>query len=135
MVHRLRQVWKTGAQSGEWQLERAGPVEAIDGRAAPHGEWQPQYMFDLAEVVASDLETANHWTSTRPGTRFTTLHVASVVPPDGFAALSETTLRIHRGGLTEVREITDAVDYAQTLRNLFLIALTGADTAKLELFG
>ncbi|MFT4054770.1 MAG: arylamine N-acetyltransferase [Novosphingobium sp.] len=133
-AHRLRRIGEMGGQDGEWLLERAGPVEATDGRPAPHGEWQAQYTFDLAEVVPGDLEMANHWTSTRPDTRFTTLHVASVVLPDGFAALSERSLRIHRGGTTEAREIADAVDYAATLRDLFGIGLSDEEAARLPLF-
>jgi len=133
-AHRLRRIGTIGAEGGEWLLERAGPVEATDGRPAPHGEWQPQYVFDLAEVVSDDLEMANHWTSTRPGTRFTTLHVASVVLPDGFAALSERTLRVHRGGTTDTREIIDAADYAVALRELFGIALSEKEAARLPLF-
>ncbi|MGG2005358.1 arylamine N-acetyltransferase, partial [Novosphingobium resinovorum] len=125
---------KWADRHGEWLLERAGPVEATDGRAAPHGEWQAQYTFDLAKVVPGDLEMVNHWTSTRPDTRFTMLHVASVVLPEGFAALSERALRIHRGGITETREIADAADYATTLRDLFGIALSEAEVARLPLF-
>ncbi|GLK43111.1 N-hydroxyarylamine O-acetyltransferase [Novosphingobium resinovorum] len=133
-AHRLRRIGEMGGQHGEWLLERAGPVEATDGRAAPHGEWQAQYTFDLAKVVPGDLEMVNHWTSTRPDTRFTMLHVASVVLPEGFAALSERALRIHRGGITETREIADAADYATTLRDLFGIALSEAEVARLPLF-
>lgn len=128
-AHRLRRI------GDEWLLERAGPVEATDGRPAPHGDWQPQYLFDLAEVVPADLELSNHWTSTRPDTRFTTLHVASVVLPDGFAALSERSLRIHREGATQMREVVDAADYAVTLQGLFGIALSEAEAARLPLFG
>jgi N-hydroxyarylamine O-acetyltransferase len=69
--HRLLRVGNCGSTGGEWRLERAGPVAATDGRGATHVGWQPQYVFDLAEVAPDDLEMCNHWTSTRPDTRFT----------------------------------------------------------------
>ena len=42
---------------------------------------------DVVELPA-DLEQANHWTATRPDTRFTTLHIVSIALPRGFAAMS-----------------------------------------------
>ncbi|WP_395395285.1 arylamine N-acetyltransferase [Novosphingobium sp. BL-8A] len=132
--HRLLRSGERGALGGEWRLERAGPANATDGRSAPHGEWQPQYVFDLGEVVQDDLEMGNHWTSTRPDTRFTTLCIASVVLEDGFAAMTDRQLSIYRNGVSETREISDAADYAQTLRDLMGIALSGEDAARLPLF-
>jgi N-hydroxyarylamine O-acetyltransferase len=58
-----------------------------------------------------------------------------VVLPDGFAALSERSLRIHREGATQMREVVDAADYAVTLQGLFVIALSEAEAARLPLFG
>lgn len=77
---------------------------------------------------------ANHWTSTRPGTRFTTLCVASVVLDGGFAALSDRQLTIHSQGVSETRAIEDARDYAQNLRDLFRIALSDEDAERLPPF-
>jgi len=132
--HRLRRIGARGELAGEWRRERAGPAGATDGRTAPHGDWQPQYTFDLCDVAPDDLEQANHWTSTRPGTRFTTLHIASVVLPDGFAALTDRQLTVHRAGQGEARTIKDAADYAHTLRELFHITLTDEAAARLPLF-
>ncbi|KHK91725.1 arylamine N-acetyltransferase family protein [Novosphingobium malaysiense] len=132
--HRLRKVGIAGSLGGEWLLERAGPASATDGRSAPHGDWQPQYTFDLGEVGADDLEQANHWTSTRPNTRFTTLHVASIALPDGFAALTDRQMTVYGAGGTETRTIADAADYARTLRKVFHIALDDEDAARLALF-
>ena len=87
---------EAGTLAGQWRLERAGPAGATDGRTAPHGDWQAQYTFDLSEVAPDDLEQANHWTSTHAGTRFTTLHIASFVLADGFAAMTDRQLTIHR---------------------------------------
>jgi N-hydroxyarylamine O-acetyltransferase len=129
--HRLRSGSDYGA---DWLLERAGPPEATDGRAAPHADWQAQYTFDLAQVAQADLELSNHWTSTRPGTRFTALHVASIALPGGFAALTDRRLVVHEGGESRVSQVADAAAYGALLRSRFRIDLADADAARLPLF-
>ncbi|SFG34810.1 N-hydroxyarylamine O-acetyltransferase [Novosphingobium sp. CF614] len=133
-VHRLRRIGETGMVRGQWLLERAGPPAATDGRAAPHHDWQPQYTFDLSEVAADDLEQASHWTATRPGTRFTTLHVASIPQAAGFASMVDRELTVHHPGGTDQRTIADPADYAGTLGAVFRIALSEAEVAGLALF-
>lgn len=132
--HRLLRSGERGSLGGEWRLERAGPASATDGRSAPHGDWQPQYCFDLAEVAQDDLEMGNHWTSTRPNTRFTTLCVASVALDGGFAAMTGRQLTIYRNGVSEAREIADAADYGRTLREIMGITLSDTEAARLPLF-
>lgn len=132
--HRVRLLDDDAALLGDWVLERAGPPKATDGRAAPHEGWQVQYTFDMAEVAADDLEQANHWTSTRPGTRFTTLCVASIPQPQGFASMVDRQLTLHGPAGTEQREIADAQEYAQTLRGLFRIVLSDDEAARLPIF-
>lgn len=132
--HRLRRLGHTSGLAGEWLLERAGPVEATDGRFADDPNWQAQYSFDFAEVAPDDLEQCNHWTSTRPGTRFTTLHVVSRVLPDGFAALTDRRLTVYRGGEAESRTIEGPGDYAATLRELFGLDVAEDLLAGLSLF-
>lgn len=132
--HRLLRSGERGSLGGEWRLERAGPASATDGRSAAHGDWQPQYVFDLAEVAQDDLEMGNHWTSTRPDTRFTTLCVASVVLENGFAAITDRQLTVHRNGVAETREIGDAADYARTLCDVMGIDLCAEDAARLPLW-
>ncbi|MEW9853673.1 arylamine N-acetyltransferase family protein [Novosphingobium sp. M1R2S20] len=133
-AHRLVRTEGRGALAGEWKLERAGPSLATDGRAAAHDAWQPQYSFDLAEVAAEDLEQANHWTSTRPGTRFTTLHIASIVLENGFAALTDRELTVYRESGAEKRSVTDLHDYRETLRSIFRIRLSAEEVERLPLF-
>ena len=131
-LHRL--IWRRSADplDGEWLLERAGSAGATDGRAqAGEGEWQAQYSFDLAEVAQADLEQANHWTSTRAGTRFTTLRVVSRVLPDGFASLSDRRLTIHAGGQSMAREIADRADHGAVLREVFGLELGTGQLARL----
>ncbi|MFC0204977.1 arylamine N-acetyltransferase family protein [Novosphingobium soli] len=132
--HRLRRIGARGSLGGEWLLERSGPRCATDGRARAEPGWQPQYAFDLSEVAPDDLEQANHWTATRPGTRFTTLHVASIPLTAGFASMVDRELTIHDGSGTQRREITGAADYAQVLREVFRIAMRAEEVAALPLF-
>lgn len=122
--HRLRRTGSAGKLSGEWLLERA----------APAGEWQPQYTFDLGEVAPADIEQANHWTSTAPGTRFTTLHVVTRPLSDGFASLVERTLTVSRGAKVKTREIGDRPAYSKVLRDIFGLDLPEAELARLPLF-
>lgn len=132
--HRLRYMGKPGGATGDWLLERAGPASATDGRAQSHTDFQPQYSFGLAEVAPVDLELSNHWTSTRPGTRFTTACLASIVLEDGFAALSGARLSLHSGGKGDVREIADARDWRNVLADLFRIELSEDEVDALGLF-
>jgi N-hydroxyarylamine O-acetyltransferase len=115
--HRLRRRGRAGTLEGEWVLERAGP--APEGQ----GEWRPQYSFDRAEVAPVDLAQANLWTSTAPGTRFTSHVIASRPLADGFASLTDRTLSISRGADEEQREIGDPAAYAVMLGEVFGIAL------------
>lgn len=132
--HRLVASGPAGRLAGEWRLERAGPALATDGRSAAHSDWQAQYTFDLAEVAQGDLEQANHWTATRPGTRFTTLHIASRPLADGFASMSDRALTIYRTTAVEQREIADAAEYLDVLREVFGIGLTKDEVVRLRLF-
>ncbi|MEJ2410649.1 MAG: arylamine N-acetyltransferase [Novosphingobium sp.] len=125
--HRLRKAGAPGSLGGEWLLERAAP--------GAQGVWQAQYTFDLSEVAPDDLEQGNHWTSTRPDTRFTALHIASIALPDGFAGMSDRQLTVSHGDVSETRTIADAADYARTLREIFNIALSDDEVAGLALFG
>ena len=134
-AQRLRRIGKRGELSGEWLLERAGPVGATDGRAVPSDDWQPQYSFDLGDVAPDDLEQANHWTSTRPGTRFTSLHVASIALPDGFASMTDSILKVYRGQHEGGPVIAHtSADYARAMRDIFHLAFSDDEAAQLPLF-
>jgi N-hydroxyarylamine O-acetyltransferase len=115
----------------DWMLERSGDPAATDGRRRDAQDWQPQYSFTIAPVEAIDLELSNHWTSTRPGTRFTTMQVVSRILPDGFAALTDGTLSIHRAGVTENRPMKDAADYRTSLASIFGLELSVEEVDRL----
>ncbi|ODT85121.1 MAG: arylamine N-acetyltransferase [Sphingobium sp. SCN 64-10] len=131
-AHRLRRIGARGDLGGEWLLERAGPASATDGRAAPHADWQPQYSFDLAPVAPDDLEQCNHWTSTRPGTRFTSLQIVSIPLPGGFATMTDGVLRIYRDGTASERTIEGSDDHRAVLAELFHLAVDPADIEALR---
>lgn len=123
-----------GEWDGAWMLERAGPHGATDGRCAPHESWQAQYTFEMTPVAGDDLEMCNHWTSTRPGTRFTSFHIASLALADGFASLNERTLSIHSGGNTSTRSLDDPKAYREALAEVLNIELSIEDARRLPLF-
>lgn len=128
-MHRLRAI------DGQWLLERGGTPAAMDNRATPGDDWQPQYIFDLSPVVPIDLELSNHWTSTRPDTRFTTAHIVSIVTPGGFAALTETILKQYdvKAGASE-QQLTSPAAYHAALRDIFGLSITLGEVEALPLF-
>lgn len=128
-LHRLRHI------DGQWLLERGGTPAAMDNRATPGEDWKPQYMFDLAPVAPIDLELSNHWTSTRPDTRFVTGHIISIVTPGGFAALTETSLKRYdvQNGASE-QHLASPASYHAALNDIFALSLSLAEVEALPLF-
>lgn len=131
--HRLRRTAMPGDPDGEWLLERLGGAGATDGRGAGEG-WQPQYGFALTQVAAADIAQANHWTATAPGTRFTSLHIASRVLPEGFAALTDRQFSRSEAGHGESRVVDSPEAYRALLADVFGIALDAGEVARLSLF-
>jgi N-hydroxyarylamine O-acetyltransferase len=132
--YRLRRIDERGALTGEWLLERAGPPASTDGRGMPHADWQAQYSFDLDEVAPADLAQANHWTATAPGSRFTTVQIATIALPQGFASLLDHALSLVDGAAREQAEITDPNRYRAVLAERFRLELDEAEIAELPLF-
>ena len=119
-------------QAGEygWMLWRDGDRATSDGRSGGMG-WEEQFSFTLAPAYESDLALGNHWTSTAPGTRFTTLRLASIVLPTGFASLNDRQYR-HRVGIDETEAVIDDPDtYRLRLSQTFGITLTAEEVEKL----
>ncbi|HEY0445340.1 MAG TPA: arylamine N-acetyltransferase [Allosphingosinicella sp.] len=106
-----------------WMLER-------DSGAG----WAPQYSFTLGRIWPADLEIGNHWTATRPGSRFTTLRIASRALPDGYASLVDRTLTVSRDNRPQVRQVADAADYRAILAGTFDLELAEAEVEALGLF-
>lgn len=105
-----------------WMLERDGG----DG-------WARQYSFTLDPVWPADLEMANHFTATRPDTRFTTLRIASAATPDGYVSLIDHALTTSRMGRSDTREIADSEEYRRVLAENFGLALSAEEVAALGL--
>lgn len=127
--HRLRRDPDHG-----WMLERHGDAALTDGRGSSHEGWLPQYSFTLDPVFAADLMLANHWTSTAPGTRFTTLRIASIVLPNGFASLTDRQYNRRNADQANSGEIDSAKVYRIRLSLMFGIDLTVEEVAALGLF-
>jgi N-hydroxyarylamine O-acetyltransferase len=117
-----------------WMLERHGHAQLTDGRGADHGGWLPQYSFTLAPVAPADLVLGNHWTSTAPGTRFTTLRIACIALPNGFASLTDRSYSRRNGEQAAGGEIESAKVYRMRLSLMFGIDLTAEEVAGLGLF-
>lgn len=115
----------------DWMLERAGDPGATDGRSRDTRDWQPQYSFTTEPVEGIDLELSNHWTSTRPGTRFLTMQIVSLILPDGFAALTDRQFSLHRAGTTESRAVNDAKEYRTVLTDIFGLELSAGEVDRL----
>lgn len=116
-----------------WLLERRGDPLATDGRTAD-SQWQTQYSFTLDNVASIDLEMSNHWTSTRPDTRFTTLSIASLCLPSGFASLTDRHYSRRNGNQHVEADIDSATAYRLRLNFVFGIALDDVEVMGLGLF-
>lgn len=120
----------TDAGAHGWMLWRDGAAGTGDGRSGGQG-WEHQYSFTLAPVFDADLTLANHWTATAPGTRFTTLTLASIVLPTGFASLNGRHYRRYTATDSNEAEITDPRVYRLRLSLVFGIDLTDEQVATL----
>jgi N-hydroxyarylamine O-acetyltransferase len=100
----------------------------------PGAGWQRQYSFTTEKIWPADLEAANHWTATRPDTRFTTLRIVSGTLPDGHMSLTGRTLTVSRKGVAETREIGSPDEYRRVLDEMFGLGLSPDEVARLELF-
>lgn len=116
------------ADAGGWTLWRDG--DPADTRSSGAG-WERQYGFTPALVEEADLAMANHWTSTAPGTRFTSLKVASLALPSGFASLTDRHYRRRVGAEASEATIDDPRVYRMRLSLMFGIDLTAEEIAML----
>lgn len=108
-----------------WLLER---------RAGPEAGWEAQYSFTLEQVAPADLELSNHWTATRPDTRFTTLSVVSLCLPSGLAALTDRHYTRRNGDQFVEAEIESAKAYRLRLNFVFGLSLDEVEIAGLGLY-
>lgn len=117
-----------------WMVERDGDPATTDGRGNGRPGFQPQFSFTTATVEQADLEMANHWTSTRPGTRFLDLAVVSIALPAGFASLTDRAYRRRTPSDDVAATIDDPRAYRLRLSMMFGIDLSAEEVAALGLF-
>lgn len=103
----------------------------VPGRAS---DWQLQYGFDVAEVAASDLALANHWTSTAPASRFVGVHMVTITLPFGFASMIDRSVSVWEHGSDHRTEIADVDEYREMLVSCFGLPMSRSDLAALPLF-
>jgi N-hydroxyarylamine O-acetyltransferase len=116
-----------------WLLERRGDPRTTDGRTT-HDDWQAQYSFTLENVAPSDLEMSNHWTSTRPDVRMTSLALVSLCLPSGFASLTDRHYTRRNGDQHVEADIESATAYRLRLNFVFGIALDEVEVMGLGLY-
>jgi N-hydroxyarylamine O-acetyltransferase len=108
-----------------WILER---------RAGDENEWSRQYSFTTAPVWPSDIGLANHFTATQPGGHFTSNVIASVILPNGLAALTNRNYTRYSASGAERAEIASAKMLQLRLSLVFGIDLSSDEIAALNLF-
>ena len=118
-------------QPDDWRLDRVVPG---GNGAAEEAEVQTQYSFDLRQVFPADLELANHWTSTAPGSIFWDRQFVNIVRPDGFASMLDRHYTERSGGGKHEEVIADAGSYRARLRDVFGLDLDACEVDALNLF-
>ncbi|HEX8446974.1 MAG TPA: arylamine N-acetyltransferase [Sphingomonas sp.] len=119
-----------------WILTRDGDLHATDARGVPQpgGGAIRQYSFTAAPVWPADLEQCNHHIATVPNHRFTTIAIASIVLPSGFASLTDRHYRRRNGTEAIGTDLTDPRVYRMRLSLVFGIDLEKTEVAALGLF-
>jgi N-hydroxyarylamine O-acetyltransferase len=82
-------------------------------------EWIDLYQFDPSGCLAVDFEVANWYTSTHPGSRFTTTLTAQLPLPDARHILRNRLYSIDRANSQESREIKTKSELLDLLRSVF----------------
>lgn len=102
-------------------LEKNGYFSA---QASVSGEWRTLYRFDMSDHHEVDYALASYFLSTSPSSHFTTGLIAARALPDRRYALAGNRLTVHHlGGPSERSEIETSGELADTLEELFAIAL------------
>ena len=93
-------------------------------QAQKDGEWNNFYSFEMNHVCAGDIDYGNYYTSTNPGSFFTTARVAAIRTESGVTTLLNHTLKIQSGGeVIEERQVEEGQVYLDMLRETFGIDL------------
>lgn len=92
-------------------------------QTAKDGQWVDLYSFDLGHVFPADIDYGNHFTSTHPGSFFTSSRVAALPLERGGITLFNTTLTKVVAGRKDVQELSAGQSYLDALKNHFGIEL------------
>jgi N-hydroxyarylamine O-acetyltransferase len=106
-----------------WMLQR-------DGGSG----WERQYSFTTDPVFPADLDAANHYTATKPDSRFTRLRIVTRALPDGYATLIDRQLTLRAGAEAQSVEVAGPDQYRELLAQLFDLQLSSDEVAQLQLF-
>lgn len=117
-----------------WLLARLGAPSYTEVTAEEAACWQLQYSFTEHPVFPADMEMGNHWTSTRPGTRFTSLLMAHRITGDGFASLIGNRLRLRDARGTGEDMLETPAAFRRALADHFGMALDEEEAARLHAF-
>ncbi len=117
-----------------WMFSRCGRPAYLDVPDAEAARWQDQYSFTTEPVFEADREIGNHWTSTRPGTLFTSMVMVYLVTADGFASLSGNVLRLRAGEETRDIMLETPDVLREALFNHFGMSLSPDEATRLHGF-
>jgi N-hydroxyarylamine O-acetyltransferase len=106
----------------DFRLAGAGPF-GVMLQTLNKGLWQDLYSFDDGYVCPGDIAYGHHFTSTHPGSLFTSARVAALPSPDGRVSLFNRTLRIITGEAEAVAELAEGPSYLGALKDHFGIDL------------
>jgi N-hydroxyarylamine O-acetyltransferase len=123
----------TGPLRLEPDVEQATPHEPFrvrrDGRefileVRIHGEWRPQYRFDLQEQRDVDIEVLSYYVSTHPASPFRSRLMAALVAEDRRFLLRDREFAVyHSDGRQERLELETVPALRATLGSAFGIRL------------
>jgi N-hydroxyarylamine O-acetyltransferase len=117
-----------------YRLADGGPFGTMLQHEAD-GQWRNLYSFDLGHVCGADIEVANHFTATHPGSFFTYSRVAAIHTTTGRTALLDRSLRQVVGGSETEEELPDGSGYLDAVEAHFGIVLDVAYDALPPLIG
>ena len=101
----------------EWTLE-----------AQIDGSWAPLWISTLEPEPAIDFVMANHFTSTHPQSRFTTMLLMRALTPDGGrVTIANRDVTISRNGVAEKSQLADRAELRKLLADHFGIDLPEAE--------
>jgi N-hydroxyarylamine O-acetyltransferase len=87
------------------------------------GQWIDLFSFDLGHVCPADIECANHFTSTYPGSLFVIARVAALPVKMGVNTLINHTLSRRVDGEEDLQELAKGRAYLDALKTHFGIEL------------